>query len=343
MNKITLFCAPLLLGACTVAGGEGQHVQEWQSYGLGGAERVVIATGNASALSLNGEKVSATAGKDGALLLNGAPLWRGDISGEVKLPKPQVRFNNGLYTVENADGLAQLFVWDKGELKKLALSGGEQRPENAESDALRARLDGRNLGENGPVLVGLLKQAPAAAVTIAPKPKTHELGSLLFFAPIMTATEEKPLQEDLLDAIRATAPEPAASVQNVNVLTSGGHLPRVSKTFAVGAVDKLQLLESVGLGANAKRLQGGGPLVFISGPRFPTGGHSIEVMGAELQGQKAIVTVRVNEPAANAMVTQAFTTPWTLLELKGDLAKATSVEVRGLGTTKGRGEVLNDR
>jgi hypothetical protein len=47
----------------------------------------------------------------------------------------------------------------------------------------------------------------------------------------------------------------------------------------------------------------------------PTGGHSVTITAVDLKGDELVVTYREETPAANAMVTQALTSPVHLVRL----------------------------
>ena len=57
-------------------------------------------------------------------------------------------------------------------------------------------------------------------------------------------------------------------------------------------------------------------VVFLFGGSKPTGGWSVEARGATLDGSTLVVDAEVKGPPPDAMVTQAFTSPYAVVVVK---------------------------
>lgn len=60
-----------------------------------------------------------------------------------------------------------------------------------------------------------------------------------------------------------------------------------------------------------------------------TGGYSIRVTGASLQGDTLTLTVEVREPGAGTITTQALTSPWTLVRVPGSFRTVRVLDTQG--------------
>jgi len=70
------------------------------------------------------------------------------------------------------------------------------------------------------------------------------------------------------------------------------------------------------LGAEIKGSGGGTYLVVYRGER-PTGGYSVAVAGASIEGDRITVRLSLQDPAPDAMVTQSLTYPYEISVLRG--------------------------
>ncbi len=61
----------------------------------------------------------------------------------------------------------------------------------------------------------------------------------------------------------------------------------------------------------------------------PTGGYGIQLLGTQLSGNTLRVTLRLNSPAPGAILTQALTSPFVMLEVPGSFTRVEFVDSSG--------------
>jgi hypothetical protein len=61
----------------------------------------------------------------------------------------------------------------------------------------------------------------------------------------------------------------------------------------------------------------------------PTGGYSVQYVSSQLSGNTLRVTLRLNSPAPGAILTQALTSPFVILEVPGRFERVEFVDAGG--------------
>jgi hypothetical protein len=89
------------------------------------------------------------------------------------------------------------------------------------------------------------------------------------------------------------------------------------------------------LGADI-RGRGGGTYLLVHGGQRPTGGYSVAVAGAKVEGDRVTVRLSLEDPPPDAMVTQSLTYPYEISVLR-DLGP----EGKSFSFVDGKGEKLD--
>ncbi|WP_051363476.1 protease complex subunit PrcB family protein [Deinococcus murrayi] len=79
----------------------------------------------------------------------------------------------------------------------------------------------------------------------------------------------------------------------------------------------------------APTLRAGETAVAIFLGQRPTGGYGVRVTGASVQGGTLTLTVELRAPGPDSIVTQALTSPWTMVRVAGTFTRVQLVDAAG--------------
>jgi hypothetical protein len=124
----------------------------------------------------------------------------------------------------------------------------------------------------------------------------------------------------LLFSCTSTTSNDAAGPLEVRVLTSGEY-GGVSRREAVAVFDESsyrQKWNEVVQSAEAPAIDfAQESLVFVTAGQMSTGGYSIDVSGATLEGDTLVVDAKVQGPPRGSMTTMALTAPYAVIAVRG--------------------------
>jgi outer membrane receptor protein involved in Fe transport len=137
---------------------------------------------------------------------------------------------------------------------------------------------------------------------------------LLAFALTACASDTTPPAAPAADNASASASETVET----RTLTSGGYAaakPERPQAVAVKSADEYAAKweQTVGGGTPPQVDFAGDSVVILLAGSRPTGGYSVEVRGARLEGRTLVIDAAVKGPPPDSMVTQAFTSPFAAI------------------------------
>lgn len=190
---------------------------------------------------------------------------------------------------------------------------------DAEANALQVLL-----GKTSPLIVGVLKDAPDAPLSIDPKPVNYRTTALY-------------VQQGVSQQSTPTPPTPGGPVSYSEV-KSGSNSGYASPNFGAGLINRESTYQAVWDKTNARILPSptapdldfnASSAVFLFMGQRPTGGFGFRVDRMEAEGSTLTVHVTVSSPKAGSITTQAFTSPWKLLSVSGKYSVLEVVDQNG--------------
>jgi hypothetical protein len=136
----------------------------------------------------------------------------------------------------------------------------------------------------------------------------------LAFALFACASDTAPPAAPPADNAQASASE----IVETRTLTNGAYAaaqPERPQAVAVNSADEYATKwgQTVGSGTPPQVDFAADSVVILLGGSRPTGGYSVEARGARLEGRTLVVDAVVKGPPPDAMVTQAFTSPFAVI------------------------------
>lgn len=258
---------------------------------------------------------------DGALLVNGEPYLKNRIAALPELP----------FEVTKVPLSTDLMLRARGETGPILYFDGEHWFEVADRASPgmstrvvpRERIGGlrgvaglrsaeaamleRVLREQAPVVIGFLPEAPGQPRQVAGLDEYRRTALVV--------------QEGLATDVTA-APPPVREV-GWEVLAQGNQAATgESPEFHVAASeDQLHRLWNRAYGRQLNvptvpriDFRRDTVVAFFLGQK-PTGGYGVDVQGVTIEGNEVYISVRISEPAEDAIVTQALTSPWVMVRV----------------------------
>ncbi|GGJ18287.1 protease complex subunit PrcB family protein [Deinococcus roseus] len=186
---------------------------------------------------------------------------------------------------------------------------------DAEANALQ-----NVLGQDAPVVVGVLKDAPDAPLNVDPTPANYRTTALY-------------LQKGLPQEIRRAG----GPVKYTQIQYAGNSTYR-SQNFGAALVSRESLFQSIWQKANALILPtpaapdidfNTSTAVFLFLGQRSTGGYGFKVNSMESKGTTLIVHVTVSSPKPDSILTQALTSPWGLFSAAGKFSDLQVLDQNG--------------
>lgn len=200
---------------------------------------------------------------------------------------------------------------------------------DAEAGALSTALLGQ-----GNLAVGVIDEttAPDRPLTIEPKPEEYQRTALYVLPNVATVTGTGPTAGTPLNPT-PTTPVAGATV-NFTELGSGSQASVPTYTVQIAATQPAaNTLYSQAYGnqsaAPSAPAVGNGTIVGVFLGQRPTGGYSVKVVRASAANGVLTLVVRVGAPGPGSIVTQALTSPWTLVRVEGRYSQVQLVDERG--------------
>ncbi|MDW8424341.1 MAG: protease complex subunit PrcB family protein [Meiothermus sp.] len=333
--------AMLILAGCVPQPGQQPYqLSEIQVLFAENTERWTYFYGEPQAVRLGERSLALTRGVSAsplavadALLVGGEALYR-EISPALPRVAQTTRTFPGLqFVVRTSRSVQSAWLFDGGWSRLGGAIAGnaaqvvENRPgsprlaslSEAENEALLREILGRRGGR--PVVVYEI-EPPLEPNRFEPAPSQSRVAAVavqygleteLTLMPPTPNPTPRVLQQGGQSAY--TAPNPAAFLasntsQLVTLwrLATGNQIPQP----ATPAVD-----------FNLSRV-----VAFFWGQK-PTGGYSVQYVSSQLSGSTLRVTLRLNSPAPGAILTQALTSPFVMLEVPGRFGRVEFVDIAG--------------
>lgn len=347
----------LALTACTTTP-QNLRVHEVDIYGAG-AQRVVwvygdLAGQSSSTLKLGADTVTlrpqVTGGLPGSLSVNEKATFTAPLRSLV--PTVGLTRQGDRFTVSGSSVKALYFTDGRGWQQLSSVSGsavgrsvtglrGAGNLTDAEADALTTALSGQ-----GTLAVAVLDEsaAPDAPLKVEPQP-TEQRRTVLYVLSAaqittVTTTTTSTINSTTTSSTVTTSPAPVSPVsggQTVNAaeVASGSNAAAEGASVVVARTPaEVQNLYRLAYGRqtggpSAPTLTAGEALVGIFiGPRN-TGGYGVRLQNAALSGNVLKMQVELTAPRPDAIVTQALTSPWTIVRVKGTFGSVSVTDQTG--------------
>lgn len=351
-----------LLSACGMTGPGNLRVHEALLYG-GTQERITWVYGQLgsgqSSLKLGGQIVDLRpAVQDplavaGSLSVNGKATYRTPTT-PLGQKLSLTRGTDGLFTVTPNAGarLQAVYYTDGASWQKLSGTSGVVRGAAVRglqgagqlTDDEAAAL-GQALQNQGALAVAVLEDAaPDAPLTVEPRPAEHLVTALYVLPGVRTVSSVRlsPVPAPIAPAPTAPTPPVAGGRVTVNELARGNNAAVSSFTVQVAttqAAANALYAQAYGRQTSVPAAPGvsGSTLVGVFLGQRTTGGYSVQVTGASVNGSALTLTVHVTSPGPGSITTQALTSPWTIVRVPGTFTQVAVVDERGRPLTGGPG------
>jgi hypothetical protein len=327
MRKAFLLLLPLL-AACEVLEGMGYRVAEAHLLFPEATERWTYFYGEPREVRLGGRvlKLEKASGQSlwavpGALWVDGNPLLR-EVGPALRPQAEAVRGIAGsLLEVRTQAPLRSSWLYDgagwvrltgslkEGEKRTLVQPANYQSPDfyaftGAEIQVLLREVLARRGGRQ--VVVFELSEPALRPLSLDPAPDSYQVGALLvqYGLRLEIVTPPTPPFRILDQGVNAAYQETEARAFLANTPT------RFTEVWNLVVANRLPRPPAPAVDFRTRRVA-----AFFWGLK-PTGGYGIEVLGVTYVGDTARVVLNLISPRPGAIVTQALTSPYVLLELE---------------------------
>lgn len=338
MSRFGLLALTGLLMGCTATGPGNLRVHEATIYGAG-AQRVVWVYGDAgtsgsSSIKLGGDTVTVRPQTDsgavpGTLSVGGKATYTAPVSD----PTPRLglsRDSAGNFTAEALGGtrIRAVYYTDGRQWQQLAsVSGrttartvtglrGSGNLTDTEADVLTRALSGQ-----GPLAVAVLDESsvPDAPVMVEPKP-AEQRRTALYVLPASQITTVT-TSTTTTTTTPVTTPTQGGQTMNATELARGTNATAESAAVMVARTSsEVRALYNVAYGRQTGSpslpgLRSGEALVGIFIGQRSTGGYSVGLNSATMQGNVLNLKVDLTAPKPGGITTQALTSPWVIVKV----------------------------
>jgi PrcB C-terminal len=348
-----------LLAGCATQGPGNLSVHEVVFYGSS-LDRLAWVYGGAGSargsLSIEGQtlelrpQIVSSFATEGSLSVGGKAVFKGSSTGSL-LPLASVVQSSGSFAISATRDLSATFLMTGGKWYSLsgALAAGAQVQASAQPVSglfggnltpPEAAVISRSLATQGTLVVTVMPggSLPDAPLKVQPAP-AQTLRTGLYIQPLSVVTSTS-------TTVTTGGAVPSAGSAPAGGAASGGTVQAADLAFREVASGSSATLgrPQVTLASDQNSLRGlwtsaygnqspPPPVPLITnqtavgiflGSR-PTGGYGVSVRSVRSAGEQLTITVNVRSPGAGAITTQALTSPWTMIAVRG---RFTSVTVR---------------
>lgn len=330
-----------LMGCVPQPGERAYWVSEIQLLLPESTERWVYFYGEAQPVVLGERSLSLSKGPQGsplgvpeALRIDGEPLYR-----EIGPPLPRSAqlsrgFPGGQLILRAHQRVQSAWLFD-GSWSQLAGPFSENSAQSVRAQAALPRFDRLSRPETEALLAELLERRGGRPVVLfevePPLPP-------LRFRPAPSAQQTTALAVQYGLETELVLMPPAPPSPSPRVLLQGGQAAYNDPSpMAYLAANPSQMLSLWRLATGNQLPAPPVPSVDFAQSRAvaffwgqkPTGGYSLQYMGSQLLGNTLRITLRLNSPPPGAILTQALTSPFVVLEVPGRFTRVEFVDTGG--------------
>lgn len=268
-----------------------------------------------------------------ALLVDGQPLYR-----EIGPAQPQVAQTSrtffGLqFVVRTRRSVQSAWLFD-GSWSRLGQAFASNTVQVVENRPGAPRLEGLSEAENEAVLREILSRRggrPLVIYEIQPALEPHRYTPSPSQSRVAALAVQYGLETELVFMLPNPSPTP-------RILQQGSQSAYTAPGPAAYLASSAEQLLTVWRLATGNQIpQPATPTVDFNQNRVvaffwgqkPTGGYSVLYVGSQLSGSTLRVTLRLVSPAPGAILTQALTSPFVMLEVPGRFTKVEFVDAGG--------------
>jgi hypothetical protein len=303
-------------------------------------ERWTYFYGEPQVVQLGAQRLSLTQGSSasllavpGTLLVNGEAIYREIGPAQPRAAQTSRSFFGLQYVVRASREVKSAWLYNGG-WSRLGSTFSENTTQVVEERPGIPRLEGLSQAENAAVLGEILARRQGRPVVVYEFQPTLE-PNRYEPAPRLRRLAALAVQYGLETELIFVNPNPNPTLR---VLLQGSQAAYTTPTPAAYlASNQSQLLTLWGLATGNQVPPPPSPAVDFKRSRVvaffwgqkPTGGYSVEYVRSQLLGSTLRITLRLVSPAPSAIVTQALTSPFVMLEAPGRFTRVEFVEANG--------------